>query len=188
MGQPLKDLQLYFALSEVGEAIDTGRESFLEHSPRNTNDAYENIYVRLAADYCRNCRERIEPIDADVVCSLLGWPALDMQSLHQLPERLRYSAEDFLPMIESLNYRRPLLDLIEKGHLPTPIRNLLLFLGRAQAPEGTDLPSLHAQILSAAGQDIKLSTERVWPWVSAGVEAGNRGFAPFPYKKGPPFH
>lgn len=172
----------------IGEAWELGKKTFEDYSPRN-KDVYDKIYAQAAEDYCQTCGWRSTPIDADVVATILAWPAIDVMQLQSLPPQLRNAVEDFLPDLESINYKVPLTSVFRAQALSNQVNDVLLFLSTIEMTGiEADIPHLHQRMMDAHKVDEKEACRRIWSKVTARLDGQNGGKPPKRVNKGPVFH
>jgi|GEM_PF-4745323 len=188
MIRQISALEAFLPITVTGEAWRAGRDAFTRFSPGNTAAMHDHIYVQAAADYCMVHRFTGLPVDTDVVCAMLAWPALECPQ-SEAPQRLQGIVEGFMPTIATLDYLKPLSSHFENPALPPAVRDLLLYIGTTEVRHtGAAIPPLHQKILDSyiIGEDLQ--TERVWDRIQKQLWTGNGRNQPNPDKKGPPVH
>lgn len=185
-----KLLEPFLKHANVTDAWVAGRHAFLGHSPRNTYAAYQDIYVRMADDYCFACGVREAPVDEDVLCAMLAWPAIEFKGVQSLPPQLQNAVVDFLPDIRALNPEGALKAVFRTRLLPAPVHDIILYLATTtQTPhESCVLPPLHARLMAAHGAGETLSLGQVWQRIDRRIEDENGGNPPKSGNSGPVFH
>lgn len=149
-------------------AIAIGRKAFIDHSSRNTAEAYGMIYGGSAHEYC-DVRRGVHKISMNVVNTILATPAFGTEVEILLPPAIRQMGAE----LRSYNYNFSLHDdLLLKVPMSQDMQDVLVFLSNNNLREDVDLKSvdfgpLHAEMLASAARFRTWSRDEETAWLTA---------------------